>query len=145
MNEKQIKERINELEKEINILEYVLNKTSEGTGRPKGSIKYTKEQVDFLKKCEEDKLTDKEIIKVYNQKFGTNYPETARGLYNFMNRYGIKNTSDVHIKFSEEEDKFILENIEKLNPREIAEKIGRTRDSVKNRIKLIKENGNEQQ
>ena len=137
LNEKQIKERINELEKEIGILEYVLSGESEGFGRPKGSIKYTQEQVNFLKECEKNKLTDKEIIKAYNQKFGTNYPETSRGLYNFMNRYGIKNSFETHIKFNKEEDDFIKSNVNELTQAEIGERLGRTRDTIKNRIKLL--------
>ena len=138
LNEKQIKERIYELKKEIGTLLYVLNSKNEGIGRPKGSIKYTQEEIDFLKDCEKNKLNDKEIIRLFNEKFKTNYKETTRKFYNFMCREGIRSPNYSLRKFNEEEDKFIMENIEKLNPREIAVKLeGRTRNSVKNRIRLL--------
>lgn len=139
MSEKHIRERIYELEKEIGILESVLNEKREGFGRPKGSIKYTQEEVNFLKKCEKEELSDTEIIEAFNERFKTNYPKTTRKFYNFMTRYGIKNIFKTHIKFNREEDIFIKENFDKLTQGEIAKKLGRTRDSVKNRIKLLSE------
>ena len=141
LSEQQIKDRIYELKKEIEILNSVLNggNTKEDYifGRPKGSYKYTQEQIDFLKECVKNKLDDKEIVKLYNIKYGTNFPKTSRGLYNFMIRSGIKTINYTPKRFTKEEDKFILENLGKLNKQKIADEINRTRNSVKNRIKLL--------
>lgn len=90
MSEKQIKERIYTLEQEIRILRNVLEQKREGFGRPKGSLKYTPEQIDFLKECEEKKFSDKEIVRQFNSKFGINLKADSRALYNFMVREGIK-------------------------------------------------------
>ena len=87
MSEKQIKERIIQLKKEIEIFEQVLNTKREGFGRPKGSIKYTIEQENFLK--ENKDIPMKELIKLYNEKFKTNLKKDTRALYNFMERQGI--------------------------------------------------------
>ena len=87
MNEKQIKERINELKREINILEEVLNSKREGFGRPKGSLKYTIEQEKFLR--ENKNIPMKELVALFNKKFNTNYPMESRALYNFMDREGF--------------------------------------------------------
>ena len=141
LSEQQIKDRIYELKKEIEILISVLNggntKKDYIFGRPKGSIKYSQEQVDFLKECVKNKLDDKEIIKLFNIKFKTNFKENSRRLYNFMTRYGIKTIGYSPKRFNEDEDKFILENIGKLNKQKIADELNRTRNSVKNRIKLL--------
>lgn len=87
MSEKQIKERINKLQFEIRILEKVLGTEREGFGRPKGSLKYTPEQIDFLEKNKD--IPMEELIEMFNEKFGTGYPIDSRALYNFMDRQGI--------------------------------------------------------
>jgi hypothetical protein len=87
MNEKQVKERISELKKEISILEGVLNNKREGFGRPKGSLKYSKEEELFLKENKYKPM--KEIVVMFNKKFGKSYKKDTRALYNFMSRQGI--------------------------------------------------------
>ena len=57
-----------------------------------------------------------------------------------MLRQGIKKTNYTPKRFSEEEDKFILENYIKMNNQEIANKLGRTRDTIKNRLNLLQIN-----
>jgi len=91
LNERQVKERINELKKEIGTLEFVLSGVSDGkTGRPRGSYEYTQEQINFLKECNKQEIPMKEIIKLFNTKFGTDYKIDTRAFYNFMDRCGIK-------------------------------------------------------
>lgn len=90
MSERQIRERINKLQEEIRILSEVVEHKREGFGRPKGTLKYTPEQIDFLKEGEENKLSDKEIVRQFNLKFGTTIKSNSRALYNFMLREGIK-------------------------------------------------------
>lgn len=90
MSEKQLRERIYKLEDELRILREILGHKREGFGRPKGSIKYTPEQIGFLKECEKQKLSDKEIVRQFNSEFGTNLNIDSRALYNFMVREGIK-------------------------------------------------------
>lgn len=142
LNEKQIKQRIWELNKEIEILQYVLNHTSEGMGRPLGSYKYTPEQINFLKECEKNELTDKEVIDLFNIRFGTSLSKSSRRLYNFMCRTGIKKPKMEHIPFTDSEDNFIKENLDKMKRKEIALKLDRTRDSLKNRIVLLNRDKN---
>ncbi len=57
-------------------------------GRPKGSLKYSLEELSFLKKCCDDKLKYKDIIKKWNLKFNKNLSQEARQLYNLMLRMG---------------------------------------------------------
>lgn len=90
MSEKQIRERINELQEEIRILSEIVEHKRGGFGRPKGTLKYTPEQINFLKECEENKLSDKEIVRQFNLKFETNLKPNSRALYNFMVREEIK-------------------------------------------------------
>ena len=85
MSEKQLKERINRLKDEIRILESVLAR--EGFGRPKGSIKYSPEKINFLTENKDKHM--REITLLFNEKFKTDYPEDTRALYNFMERQGI--------------------------------------------------------
>jgi hypothetical protein len=87
MNEKQIKERINELKRNIQILEEVMNSKREGIGRPKGSLKYTIEQENFLR--ENKDVPMKKLVNMFNKKFNTNYSIETRALYNFMDREGF--------------------------------------------------------
>ena len=148
LSEKQIRDRIWELQKEVEILKYVLNNgniqevvvKSNPPYRPKGSIKYTKEQVEFLKDCLKNKLKDKEIVDLYNLKFKTNLKKGSRALYNFMMRYGLKQINYTPKRFNDEEDKFILENYNSLTQQEIANKLNRTRDTIKNRLNLLLKN-----
>jgi transposase len=148
LSEKQIRDRIWELQKEIEVLKFVLNNgnTNENViksnppHRPKGSIKYTKEQVEFLKDCLKNKLKDKEIIDLYNLKFKTNLKKNSRALYNFTIREGLRQINYSPKKFNDEEDKFILENYTKLSQQEIANKLNRTRDTIKNRLNLLLNN-----
>lgn len=79
------------LENELHILKSLLGQKKEGFGRPKGSTKYTQEEIDFLKECEERGFNDREIINEFNKKFGVNLRPKTRALYNFMVRNGIKN------------------------------------------------------
>lgn len=87
MSKKAIKERIYILKTEIRILDEVLNQEVSGFGRPRGSLKYTDEQITFLKLNKNQKNTD--LIKMFNEKFNTNYKSDSRSLYNFMERQGI--------------------------------------------------------
>lgn len=59
MNYRQILEKIKLLEAEISIYKKVLDTASESNkGRPTGTT-YSNEQIEFLKYCEDNKLTDK--------------------------------------------------------------------------------------
>lgn len=87
MSEKQVKERIYKLKEELRILEEVLETKREGFGRPKGSLKFSSEQIKFLHDYREEDM--KKLVKLFNAKFGTNYPINSRALYNFMERTGI--------------------------------------------------------
>ena len=87
MSEKQIKERIFKLKDEIRILETILNTKKEGFGRPKGSLKYSEEQVKFL--CDNKDTHMPELIQLFNKQFNTKYHSETRALYNFMCREGI--------------------------------------------------------
>ncbi len=87
MNKKQIERRISELKKEIEILEGILIPTNLKMGRPKGSLKYTPEQIKFI---EENKdILMKELVIKFNEEFKTNYTPNTRAIYNFMLREGI--------------------------------------------------------
>lgn len=91
MSEKQLREKIIELEKQLEIWKAVLNSQKDGkAGRPLGSTTYTFEQMKFLAECEEKKLTDKQIIIEFNKKYGTNIKPDGRQLYNLMCRQGIR-------------------------------------------------------
>ena len=93
MSQKQIIEKIYELEKELQVYRTILNTPSDGKmGRPKGSLKYTQEQVVFLRECEAKQLSDKEIIAEFNKKFNTQISYASRQLYNIMQRQGIRKT-----------------------------------------------------
>lgn len=88
MSERQIKERIFRLKEEIRVLEEVVEtKSSYKTGRPIGSVSYSNEQTKFLRENKE--IPMKELIKMFNDKFGTDFPKDSRALYNFMDRSGI--------------------------------------------------------
>jgi len=95
MNEKQIRRKIMELEREIAIFKSILEtpgETGSKTGRPLGSTKYGPDRIVFLEECEKKGLSDKEIISGFNTKFGTNVPINSRQLYNLMQRKGIRKT-----------------------------------------------------
>jgi hypothetical protein len=93
MSEKQLREKIIELEKQLEIWKVVLNSPKDGKmGRPKGSTMYTPEQMKFLAECEEKKLSDKQIIEEFNKKYDTNIKPNGRQLYNLMQRQGIRKT-----------------------------------------------------
>lgn len=88
MSEKQLREKVNYLKRELAIYEEILNTKKDGSmGRPKGSVKYTDEQVAFLRKNKD--VLMKELILMFNLEFKTNYPPQTRALYNFMCREGI--------------------------------------------------------
>jgi hypothetical protein len=87
MSEKQLREKVFGLRRELQICEEILNSKREGFGRPKGSIKYTQEQGKFLK--ENKNIPMKKLIELYNKKFGTNFHKDSRALYNFMDRQGL--------------------------------------------------------
>lgn len=88
MSEKQIKERIYQLKEEIRILESVVKTDNDGSmGRPKGSIKYNKEQIIFLTDNRDTPMP--ELVKLFNKQFGTKLHPETRALYNFMCRMGI--------------------------------------------------------
>ena len=57
-------------------------------GRPKGSLKYSLEELFFLKKCCGNKLKYNDIIRKWNKKFNRNLSLEARQLYNLMLRMG---------------------------------------------------------
>jgi len=95
MNERQLRQKIAELEREIAIFKSILETPSDphtSTGRPLGSSKYAPERIVFLEECEKKGLSDKEIIDTFNFKFGTNIPANSRQLYNLMQRKGIRKT-----------------------------------------------------
>jgi len=144
LNERQIRDKIYELKKEIKVLNSVLNgncNSYKPFGRPKESWKYSAEQIDFLKDCEEKKLEQKEIIKLFNTKFGTKLKKDTRALYNFMSRCKIISPTYSPRKFTEEEDEYIRDNVNLLSKQKIANKLDRTRDTIKNRINLLNKNG----
>ncbi len=88
MNERQIKDKIYQLETELKILKEILKtETNIKFGRPIGSIKYPDEQVIFLQ--ENKDMYMKDLIQEYNQKFNADLPKNSRALYNFMQRVGI--------------------------------------------------------
>lgn len=88
MNERQIRERIYRLKEEVRILKEVLNTGGDSKfGRPIGSYKYPDEQSDFLRKNRDAPMN--ELIKMFNEKFNTNFASNSRTLYNFMQRSGI--------------------------------------------------------
>lgn len=140
MSKYQIEARIRELEGRIEELKLVRDSFEPKPtkmGRPVGSLKYTPEQLDYLselaKKRNDGKLKDKEVVPLFNKKFGTNFTPDSRLLYNIMQRQGYI-TPEYHPRdYIESEDKFIIENEGKLVMNEIAKRLGRTRDSVKNR------------
>lgn len=93
MNERQIKERIKHLKKEIEVLQNVLNYDIPSVdGRPKGSTSYTDRQMRFMEDHRD--LPMKRLVKAYNHEFKTNIPEESRALYNFMIRNGIIKVSN---------------------------------------------------
>jgi len=88
MSEKQIKERIYQLKEEIRILESIVKTDNDGTmGRPRGSIKYNKEQIMFLTDNRDTPMS--ELVELFNRKFGTKLHPETRALYNFMCRMQI--------------------------------------------------------
>lgn len=88
ITEKQLRDRINNLKKELIIYEEVLNsKSIKKMGRPKGSLKYTEEQIKFIKDNKDVPM--KNLIVMFNNQFKTNYSTNTRALYNFMAREGI--------------------------------------------------------
>jgi len=144
ITERQIIDRIEELKKEIQVLEYVLENPKKLTysnnqnfGRPKGTYKYTKEEQNFLKECEDKGLDYKETTDLFNLKFKKKNSYKSRALYNFMLRTGIKKISRHSKKYTNKEDDFILKNTNNLSQFEIARQLNRTRDSIKNRINLL--------
>lgn len=87
MNKIQIERRISNLKREIEVLELILAPTNPKMGRPKGSLKYTPEQIKFIK--ENKDIPMKELVMKFNGKFKTNYTPYTRAIYNFMLRKGI--------------------------------------------------------
>ena len=87
MNEKQIRERIINLKREVAILEEIVDTRAEGIGRPQGSVTYTEEQVKFLK--ENKSLPPTMLAQMFNKKFKYNLPLHTRKLYKIMRREGI--------------------------------------------------------
>lgn len=106
MNEKQIKEKINSLKKQIQIYEEILETKNEGMGRPIGSIKYTDEQIKFLKANKYIQMNY--LIKLFNETFGANIEENSRALYNFMCRENI-----ISYKQKGEIDRYIKQGTQK--------------------------------
>lgn len=96
MTEREIKERIYDLKKEIDIYEKIL-KTTHEFGRPTGSTKFTPAQLEFLKLCVARKLPIPKITDLFNKRYKTNYPLESRGLYNAMLRQGIIKTTYTRI------------------------------------------------
>ena len=143
LNERQIRDKIYELKKEIKTLNSVLSDNSKikPFGRPKRSYKYSLEQIDFLKDCKKKKLEPKEIIKQFNTKFGTEFDKNTRALYNFMSRSKIISPTYTPRRFTEEEDKYIMDNVNLLSKEKIADKLNRTKDTIKNRINLLYKKG----
>jgi hypothetical protein len=71
----------------VEIVSKKVSKKVSRSGRPKGSLKYTKEHLGFLK--EVSHLSDTEIVEEFNKKFGTNIKPNSRRLYNLMLREKI--------------------------------------------------------
>jgi transposase len=89
MSELQIKNKIYELEKEIEVYKKVLETPKNGSmGRPKGTS-YSPEQVSFLEECAKKKMPWTAIVREFNAKFKTSVKEDSRQLYNLMRREGI--------------------------------------------------------
>jgi hypothetical protein len=88
MSEKQLREKVIALEKELNIYKTILQTPKDGKmGRPIGSIKYTDVQVMWLKDNKNMPMTN--LVMKFNERFGTKLSVTSRALYNFMCREGI--------------------------------------------------------
>lgn len=88
MSEKQLKEKVIRLENELRVLKSILETPKDGKfGRPLGSTIYTDEQVEFLRDFKNTKMTA--LIKMFNNRFGTNFKKDSRALYNFMGRHRI--------------------------------------------------------
>lgn len=88
MSERQIKEKINNLRRELAIYEEIVNTPSDGKmGRPSGDTKYTTEQIKFLR--ENKGIPMEELILLFNKTFDRNLNPNTRALYNFMCRQGI--------------------------------------------------------
>jgi hypothetical protein len=90
MSERQLRERIFQLERELEVLKSIVTTPQDGKlGRPSGSTVYTDEQIKFLKRCWEKNLSYKRIVEEYNLRYGTKWKPSDRGLYNLMRRQGI--------------------------------------------------------
>lgn len=88
MTENQIRERIENLKKELEVLENVLiTEAKSRMGRPLRSYLYSEKQIEFLHENRE--LPMKELIKKYNKTFNTELSLDSRAIYNFMIRTGI--------------------------------------------------------
>jgi hypothetical protein len=93
MNERQLKDKIKELERDLAIFKSILETPGDSrNGRPLGSTKYSPDRLVYLEECEMKGLSDKEIIDGFNAKFGTTIPNNSRQLYNLMQRKGIRKT-----------------------------------------------------
>lgn len=88
MNERQLKEKIYQLEIELKSLKFVLETQNNAIlGRPTGTTKYSEEEINFLKLNKNMKMPN--LVEAFNKKFNKNFPKKSRGIYNFMVRNGI--------------------------------------------------------
>lgn len=88
LNERQLKEKIYQLEIELKTLKEILEGQELNLmGRPKGSYNYSEEEVNFMKANKTKKMLD--LVQEFNKKFNRNFPKHTRALYNFMVRNGI--------------------------------------------------------
>lgn len=89
MNEKQLREKINNIKREIEICEELLNQQPliDGFEKLPFGRKYSEEQILFLK--ENKNIPRKNLIIMFNHRFNTDIPLGSSALYNCMVREGI--------------------------------------------------------
>jgi len=92
---------------DIKLVSEKVSKKISRKGRPKGSLKYTKEHIDFLRGV--SNLSDIEIVEKFNKKFGTSIKLEGRQLYNLMLRERIPFQREVTYKERKKAQRYPLE------------------------------------
>lgn len=119
MTERQLEDKIEELESQIKAYKDILNSEARiKFGRPKNSFQYSEEKISFLQENKEMNMVD--LIIKYNEKFSTDLPRTSRAIYNFMiragiiernykNKYSLRSPETVEKALKTKEEKFLKE------------------------------------